>query len=281
MVTIEELETNISKMQELLAAAQNEVQQRTFQDILANLNNQLVKLKSEKQPVEKVESEVEQPKHLFQGVGVIEGKIVKRFEDNDRYYHVESQGKVYQLIINKRRTLDFVKTNYNPDEIQQLLVYPNLVHYPEKDKLPKLSFTLVSTLKEPHPDFKVNEFKLCGFWQMIAVYRGVVISIHRNKTDDLKKLINKFEEDKVKNILRANHIPLLWKDAPVKPFRFNPKLEKDEQGDRYFVEVKARFIPSQGKWGFIELLSEPTLDIPRFYKPVKPSKPLSGKKKTA
>ncbi len=61
----------------------------------------------------------------------------------------------------------------------------------------------------------------------------------------------------------------MWRDAPVKPFRFNPKLDKDKQGDRYFVQVKARFLVDKGVWGFKELIGEPTLDIPKFYKPEK------------
>ncbi len=117
----------------------------------------------------------------------------------------------------------------------------------------------------------MNEFKLCGIYQQIGVYRGAVISVHRNKTNTLKKIVRKFEQ-RTKNILRANHIPILWKDSPVKPFRFNPRLDKDQQGDRYFVEIKARFLPDREQWGFIELLGEPTLELPDFMKAPKPGK---------
>ena len=209
---------------------------------------------------------------IFQGLGIIEGKIVKRFEDNDKYYNVVVGEKSYQLIINRKKVTNFVKATYNPDEIQLLLVYPNLVHYPQpKDgsKPPKLSFTLVAGLEELRHKLEVNEFKLCGIYQQIGVDRGTVISVYRNKSEKLKSLVNKFEY-KAKKILKANHIPILWEDSPVKPFRFNPKLDKDKQSDRYFVEIKARFFTDREQWEFVELLGEPTLELPDFMKAPKP-----------
>ncbi len=303
MATIKELESNIFKMQELLKVAQNTAQKKSFEQILENLTKQLeelkvasqaapettpqilkvnkptppkeVKLESSetKQPVTG-ESEIipsDTPQKIFQGVGVIQGRIVKRYEENDHYYNSVAGDKTYPLIINSHPIRLFVKTNYKPDEEQYLLVYPNVVHYPQpkgETKPPKISFTLVAVSPAPYLEFPVNEFKLCGLFQQIAVYRGAVISVHRNKNKEVKKLAEKYEK-LAKNIMRANHVPIFWKDAPVKPFRFNPKLDKDKQGSRYFVEIKARFIPNQQKWGFMELLSEPTLEVPRFYKPLK------------
>ncbi|NES01764.1 MAG: hypothetical protein F6K22_02350 [Okeania sp. SIO2F4] len=229
-------------------------------------------LLSESESIAKDKSEPKTSNKIFQGLGIIEGKIVKRFEDNDKYYNVVVGDKIYKLIINKKRVLDFVKATYNPDQTQQLLVYPNLVHYPQPKEgtlPPKISFTLVAGIQESRYELKVNEFKLCGIYQQIGVYRGAVISVHRNKTNTLKKIVRKFEQ-RTKNILRANHIPILWKDSPVKPFRFNPRLDKDQQGDRYFVEIKARFLPDREQWGFMELLGEPTLEFPNFMKAPKP-----------
>ncbi|NEN89585.1 MULTISPECIES: hypothetical protein [unclassified Okeania] len=48
-------------------------------------------------------------------------------------------------------------------------------------------------------------------------------------------------------------------------------MDKDKQGDRYFVEIKAKFLPGREQWGFMELLGKPTLDVPKFYKPEKPT----------
>ena len=124
MATIPELEANLLKMQQLVKAAQNEVQQKTFQDIVTNLTQQLEIEKSklnssegeslkvdespppeenkqlildlQPKPEYKIEAESENneneslsPKqdYAFQGLGVLYGKIVKRYEDNDGYYN--------------------------------------------------------------------------------------------------------------------------------------------------------------------------------------------------
>ncbi|MHC5932347.1 MAG: hypothetical protein ACYTXM_42380, partial [Nostoc sp.] len=53
------------------------------------------------------------------------------------------------------------------------------------------------------------------------------------------------------------HIPLLWKDAIVPPFRFNPLLPKEERGKPSFVEVKAKFLPHRNVFAFESLLGLP------------------------
>ncbi len=344
MADITELEANLAKMQQLLKSAQNEVQKKTFQDIIDNLTKQLESEKSklnptkveeieidkplekeatnlpiqplkaqtpkpkESQPKSKSESQIEAkasseappllevkseekvenqedeslpPKqnYAFQGLGVLYGKIVKRYEDNDNYYNAIIKDKTYELIIINPRVKDFLKADYNPEKDRYLTVYPNLVHYPQPKggtKPPKINFTIIAANDTLQLDLKVNEFKLFGLWQFIGVCKCPVISIHRNRSkgDRVSQLKQKFENEKLnEKLTRANHVPLLWRDAPVKPFRFNPKLDKDKQGDRYFVQVKARFLADKGVWGFMELIGEPTLDVPKFYKPLKAAPP--------
>lgn len=227
---------------------------------------------SESQPRAKNKSETQTSNKIFQGLGIIEGKIVKRFEDNDKYYNVEIGDKTYQLMSNRKNVTNFVKATYNPEQTQLLLVYPNLVHYRQRKEgtLPlKISFTIVAVLQELRHGLKVNEFILSGIYQQIKLYSGTVISVHRNKTEHLKHFVNR-NKDKAKKLLRANHIPIFWEDSPVKAFQYNPELDKDKQGDRYFVEIKARFLPDREQWGFIELLGEPTLELPDLMKPPKP-----------
>ncbi len=239
-------------------------------------------LLSESESIAEDKSETKTPTKIFQGLGIIEGKIVKRFEDNDKYYNIVTGEKTYQLIINKKKIINFVKATYNPDETQLLLVYPNLVHYrqPKEGTLPlKISFTIVAGLQELRHGLKVNEFILSGIYQQIGLYSGTVISVHRNKTEHLKHFVNR-NKDKAKNLLRANHIPIFWEDSPVKPFRYNPNLDKDKQADRYFVEIKARFLPDREQWGFMELLGEPTLELPNFMKAPKPGQPGGEKVET-
>jgi hypothetical protein len=72
--------------------------------------------------------------------------------------------------------------------------------------------------------------------------------------------------------MKGQHIPLLWKDAPVPPFRFNPKLQKEEQSKRYFVSIKARFLTDRDVFGFDSLLALPTENVPLFFKAGKKAK---------
>ncbi len=119
------------------------------------------------------------------------------------------------------------------------------------------------------------EFRLCGLWQFIPVCRTPCISIFKNFSKERLDFIKGQDVDVAKKVkfMKASHLPLLWKDSPVKPFRFNPKLEKQEQEKTYFVEIKARFLPNKDVFGFVELLSEPTTNLPKF---IKASKKMKG-----
>jgi hypothetical protein len=79
--------------------------------------------------------------------------------------------------------------------------------------------------------------------------------------------------------MKASHLPLLWKDAPVRPFRFNPKATHD-QGHPAFVEIKAKFLPARDVFGFVEQLAEPTETAPKFLKASKKDKALVQQTKT-
>ncbi len=68
---------------------------------------------------------------------------------------------------------------------------------------------------------------------------------------------------------------MIWKDAPVKPFRFNPKIEKEQQGKPVFVSIKAKFLPSRQVFGFDSLLSLPIEEAPKFFKASKKMKALA------
>ena len=76
--------------------------------------------------------------------------------------------------------------------------------------------------------------------------------------------------------MKASHIPLLWRDAPVRPFKFNPKAGKD-QGNPSFISVLAKFIPSRDAWGFSEALAEHREKAPRFLKVSKKDKAAAQK----
>lgn len=65
---------------------------------------------------------------------------------------------------------------------------------------------------------------------------------------------------------------MLWKDAPLRPFRFNPKAPKVDQGHPAFVTLKAKFLPGRDVFGFLAELAPPQETAPRFLKASKQDK---------
>ena len=78
-------------------------------------------------------------------------------------------------------------------------------------------------------------------------------------------------EQKVR-FMKASHVPVLWRDAPTRPFRFNPKLDKEQQGKALFVGIIAKFLPDRDVFGFSQLCLEPSLTPPQFLKAGKKDK---------
>jgi hypothetical protein len=66
--------------------------------------------------------------------------------------------------------------------------------------------------------------------------------------------------------MQGTHVPVLWHDAPVRPFRFNPKLTALEQGQAPFVQVKAIFAPDKGVFLVQALTATPAAKPPRYLK---------------
>jgi hypothetical protein len=76
--------------------------------------------------------------------------------------------------------------------------------------------------------------------------------------------------------MKPNHLPVFWRDAPVKPFRYNPKAE--EQEDMPFVQIRAKFLPSKDVFAFESLLAPPT-DPPKYLKLSKKDKQAAQQEK--
>jgi hypothetical protein len=87
--------------------------------------------------------------------------------------------------------------------------------------------------------------------------------------------------DKKVNFMKASHIPVLWRDAPVPPFRFNKNLDKETQGKASFVQIKARFNSASDNFEFISLLGIPCESPPNYLKAGKKDKALAAKTKLA
>ena len=202
---------------------------------------------------------------IFQAVGVIQGQIATETVLNDDgeerlLYSVVVQGKKYRLKILGYKFKHFIRQVKNsPEQQLYLMVYPYLQFIPKKT--PELRFQVVSWQDTPYKHFSLNEFNLRGIWQFIPQHRRPLMTIMRNWMDkkDRNKLLEKGQD------FKSVHVPIFWKDAQLPPFRFNPRAEK--QGERFFVEMKAKFIPKLDTFGFTELLAEPTTTFPRYLLP--------------
>lgn len=216
----------------------------------------------------------------FKAVGVVTGEVNL---SKDSAYSITINGKTYRLkyASEKQKSLWALKKEIEATgrNLQRLIVYPRMTHFPGRDQPPVLHFEVVGF--EGHAvrnkgiinDLKDFEFKLSGLWQFIPVCRVPCISIFKNFSEERKLFVKEAEPYVRVRFMRANHIPLGWRDSPVKPFRFNPKLPKDQdQGRPMFVQVKARFIPGRDQFEFIEQLAEPLAESPRFMKASKEDK---------
>lgn len=216
-------------------------------------------------------TELEQP--LFKAVGVIKGEV-KLGEDGINT--VVISGKSYRLKYSseKVRAIQALKLqikNTSNNE-QRLIVHPRVIHFPNREQPYIFYFELVGFESSLIPDkgiFNILndfEFKISGLWQFIPVCRVPCISVFRNFTEE-RKLFIKAAEPLVKmRFMKSSHLPLFWQSSPVAPFRFNPRMDKKEQGHPKFVQIKAKFSPERDSFLFMEQLAAPLEEAPKFLK---------------
>jgi hypothetical protein len=223
-------------------------------------------------------SDVESTAAIFQAVGVITGSV--NFT-TDGQSTVTIGSYEYPLYYSKRQwdVLNALKKeientgNHN----QRLVVYPKAIHFPRREQPHRIAFQLVGfdrgrKLDAVSGELEDLEFKLSGLWQFIPVCSTPCISVFRNFSDERLEFIKQAEPARKVKFMKASHIPLLWKDAPISPFRFNPKLEKEQQGRAAFVTCKAKFLPGRDVFGFVALTALPQEAAPRFLKASKEDK---------
>ncbi|MCT7981377.1 hypothetical protein [Laspinema olomoucense] len=232
---------------------------------------------SELETAETTEQEPEHKGAFFQAVGILPGEV--SFEEGSIMAKITVGGKEYRLLFKPRLMSAMValklEIKQSGSTTQRLIVYPKVMHFPKQDQPHQLAFQLVGFEKDPassaiSTELEDFEFKLSGLWQFIPVCRVPVISVFRNFDEaihqNLKKLDEAVAAKKKVNFMKATHVPLIWKDAPFKPFRFNPKLEKEEQGRPLFLQLKAKFIPAKDGFEFVALLAPPLEKAPKFFK---------------
>ena len=241
----------------------------------------------ENSPLNDDGTEINQPQ--FQAVGIVKGEV--KFHDDDKKnplsivignkeYGIQCNGTHSAALSGLKKVI--AKTG---ESTQRLIVYPKVLHLPKKEQPHRLWFQLIgfeignykNSIAE---DLADNEFKICGLWQFIPVCRMPCVSIFLNfkqeRLDFLNKSNNPAEEAK---FMKTTHIPVLWKDSPIKPFRYNPRGGKD-QGHSMFVQIKAVFLPERDAFSFVEELGETLEKAPKFMKLPK-SGQTQGKKKSS
>ncbi len=216
--------------------------------------------------------EINQP--LFRAVGIVKGEV--KFSDEEKNRLTVTISKFEYGIECKKRHSDALsglkkEIASTGQTTQRLIVYPKVMHFPRKEMPHKIWFQLIGFDQGRYETgistvLGDNEFKLCGLWQFIPVCRVPCISIFLNFTSERLEFIKASDDPATQaKFMKASHIPVLWKDSPVRPFRFNPKAGKD-QGHPFFVQIKAAFLPNRDAFGFVEQLEEPIEQAPFFMK---------------
>ena len=224
---------------------------------------------------------------LFQAVGIIKGDLTT---DGDKFFVTIAQ-KQYGLYYanSHKRAYDALKKEISNTGVtqQRLIVYPRITHYPGGKQPYRLGFQLVGFVGHEASEEGLTsvledlEFQISGLWQFIPVCRVPCISVFKNFNKQRLEYIKSAPLDKKVNFMKASHIPVLWKDAPVPPFRFNPKLDKDTQGKASFVQIKARFNSAGDNFEFLSLLAIPSDAPPNYLKAGKKDKVEAARSKLA
>lgn len=161
---------------------------------------------------------------------------------------------------------------------QRLIVHPRFIHFPNREQPYILYFELVGfkgTLVKENDIFdelKDKEFTISGLWQFIPVCRVPCVSVFRNFTEERKIFIKAAEPIVKMRFLKSSHIPVLWHQSEVKPFRFNPKADKTERLLPKFVQTRAIFVPESDNFKVTSQFALPLDEPPKFLKVSKKEK---------
>lgn len=191
---------------------------------------------------------------LFQAIGTLSG-LPERDESGN--FSISIGGQRYHLFILGDRYRPWLKQyETHPDQPMYLRVYPKYLSIPNQE--PIISFQLAAWEDKPLEQ-ESELFRFKGVWQFVPQVRIPVISIYRNQGVNDPK--GKF---------KATHLPILMRrEDGVNPFKFNPKVAKEELPKRYFIQAIFKFIPSRNCFGWVEDIEPPTENIPKYEKPVK------------
>jgi hypothetical protein len=219
---------------------------------------------------------------IFQGVGIIVGEVAFC----EKKASVTISGKEYPLFYASSHKKAFealrIETKKTESSRQRLIVYPKILHFPKREQSYLIGFQVVGFhrhLEKPEPkpenengslrvdqELQDFEFKLSGLWQFIPVCQTPCITIQKNFSEDRLSYIKEAPIEQKVNFMKASHVPVMWNNPPIRPFRFNPKLDALQQGQASFVEIKAEFLPDRDVFEFRELRSRPSPVSPKSLK---------------
>jgi len=197
---------------------------------------------------------------IFQAVGLINSVPYK---DEVLGWAINIQGIRYRLFIPKKLYKGWLKEMAaNPKTAFFLRVYPKCFVAPKQP--PQIYFHVIAWNKKNENQEHLNLFTLKGFWQFIPQSRLPVLTIYRNKGS--VDVTNKF---------KASHLPVLMRREDVQPYRYN---KTDDKPSRYFIQGEFTFIPSKQAFGYRNDIEKPSLEAPKYKKPVKPDTKTEVKK---
>ena len=221
---------------------------------------------------------------IFQAVGILPGEVVF----NERGASIMVAGKQYPLFYARehRGAFGALKLQVKATgSSQRLIVYPYVRHFPKREEPHQLGFQLVGfvgrqpvegCICEELQDF---EFRLAGLWQFIPVCSIPCLTVLRNFSEERLVFVKEAAVSEKVKFMKASHIPLLWSKPPVRPFRFNPRFDKENQGRPAFVQVTAKFLSDRDVFEFIALRCLPATNPPKFLKAGKKDKAEAQNKK--
>jgi hypothetical protein len=213
---------------------------------------------------------------IFQAVGILPGDV--SFSEQGASITVE--GKEYRLFYSRehRNAFEALKLNVlATGASQRVIVYPYVRHFPKKEQPYQLAFQVVGFIGKPiegciSGELTDFEFRIAGLWQFIPVCATPCITVLKNFSSERVSFIKEATVEEKVRFMKASHIPLLWSNPPVRPFRFNPRLEKEQQGSSAFVQITARFLPDRDVFEFTAMRCLPASNAPKGLKAGKKDK---------
>jgi len=217
---------------------------------------------------------------IFQAVGILPGEVV--FDNPGASITVE--GKQYPLYYSTEHRSAFQALKMNvkaTGSSQRLIVYPQIRHFPKREDTCQSGFQVVGfvgrkpiegCISEELQDF---EFRMAGLWQFIPVCSIPCVTVLKNFSQERLVFVKEAAVSEKVKFMKASHIPLLWSNPPVQPFRFNPRLDKEQQGKAPFVQISARFLPNRDIFEFTALRCLPAGNPPKFLKAGKEDKAIA------